>query len=362
MAEKVAEEPKNPKRLSRRKFLFLAAGGLAAAPFAVAELQRRIIRIFAQGFSFPETTQTIVAAALKICEKGGGKENPHYRPMGQIIQEAAKLYEATAGKQPVYKRSASYRDKKYYAMTLEAIGNGIVLPQPPTNLMEKFKDSFPPEAWSVYAASDSAFGQFSDIYCRGSGFWQRFKERHPGIVRPEDTVTDHARYFSLAEEDGKLEMEKAKLFVEKTSREHNGPISASWIANYFLQENSGSLAESVFDTAIFLKLMTTSFQPGKPSSPQENIDWYQKFVLDEYQGPSYAESADQESRLNLIGKPYHSWNLVGLLPFFPIEFIHLGGIYRQMTHMKKQGLPKTQADMQTLNDLRETETALLSYK
>lgn len=357
------EKPKNPKRLSRRQFLTLTAGGLVAAPFAIAELQRQIIRIFAQGFSFPEATQTAVATAVKICEKGGGKENPNFRPMGQIIQEATKLYKATSEKAPFYKRSTSYRDKKYYTETLKAISNGIILPQTADNLIEKLKNNFPPEAWSVFVGSDQRIGQFADIYGRGSGFWERFKKRHPDIVRSDNRVTDYSTFFSLEEEEARLEMARAKSFVEKTSREHNGPISASWTIYYFLHENSGNLAESIYDAAIFLKFMARSDpQTGGSLFSQENVGWYQKNILDEYQGPSYAQPLDSESLLNLTGKPYHCWNLVALLQFFPVEFIQLGGIHKQLVTIKEQGVAKTQADLQTLKDLRGTEATLLGYK
>lgn len=153
-----------------------------------------------------------------------------------------------------------------------------------------------------------------------------------------------------------------KEFVERKKMEPQNPISSSGLLEYYLEKNSGDLAKSVYDTAIFLKFMARSdLKTGKASYDPSTVKWFQENIKDEHKGPSYQNSADNKTLINLVGKPYHSWNLIALIAVFPVEFIHAAGVYRQLVTLRDQGIDKTKADLQTLQDLRKTEEVFLSY-
>lgn len=165
------------------------------------------------------------------------------------------------------------------------------------------------------------------------------------------------------EKEGKEEMDEAIRFIEQRREASGKPISSSELLGYFLERNEGDIAPSISDTAIFLKFMARSDpETAKASHTSFNKNWFQTNIADEYGGSSYSESLKDGSTINLIGKPYHSWSLVALLPFFPIELIHAAGVYRQLSTLKSQGISKSKADLQTLQDLRATEAVCLKYQ
>jgi len=96
---------------------------------------------------------------------------------------------------------------------------------------------------------------------------------------------------------------------------------------------------------------------------ENNVNWYRQNIKDEYQGQNYTSTLEDEkkSAINLIGKPYHSWNLVSMLQFLPVEVIRIGGIQKQLSTFSEQGLGKTRADIQTLDDLKKIESFLFSF-
>ena len=144
-------------------------------------------------------------------------------------------------------------------------------------------------------------------------------------------------------------------------KDSNKPVSASMVLEYFLEKNNGNLAQSVFDTALFLKFMARNNPETGSGTSEFNETWIKENIQDEYQGPSYSNPSEGESLINLVGKPYHSWNLVSLLQFFPVELIQAGGVYRQAITFKDQGLGKTRSDLQTLSNLRKIEELLMTF-
>jgi hypothetical protein len=164
------------------------------------------------------------------------------------------------------------------------------------------------------------------------------------------------------DKDGQKELLATKLYVESKVKEEGEAVSSSILLDYFLEKNSGNLPQSIFDVALFLKMAArTDLNTGTFTADNKNIWWYQKNIKDEFQGPSYNHTPKDESAINLIGKPYHSWNLVALLYYLPANVVRAGGIYRQLTNFSAQGLGKTRADLQTLSDLREIESYLLEF-
>ena len=163
-------------------------------------------------------------------------------------------------------------------------------------------------------------------------------------------------------------MSATRRYIEGLVSREQSPVSSSRILEHFLSKNEGNIAESLFDTAVFLKFMTRNnldkrgkFVGDDPESIA-NINWMKKDIRDEFDGPAYTQlEANDPSMLNLIGKPYHSWFLVSLLQFFPESVIQAGCYYELFKHVDEHGLGKIKADVSTLSELNGIEKFLNGY-
>src|SRR3989344_4192089 len=296
-----------PPDISRRQFLKLAGLSLAAATLPEG-LQRLIALGIGKGLTTPGVTDELVHKTHQLSEQVANSENPYYRPITEIIAEATGNFTAKTGNKVTYTRSPSYRDKYYYAGAIQEIANASLLP-----------------------------------------------------TLPSDAIHQLTRKFPSVDKSIKTEIQDAKEYVENFRKDNANPVSAAEILEYFLKRNNGNLAQSVFDTTLFLKFMARNNPKTGGGTSEFNETWIKENIKDEYQGPSYVTSPKGESLINLVGKPYHSWNLVSLLQFFPVELIQAGGIYRQAITFKDQGLGKTRSDLQTLSNLREIEKLMVTY-
>jgi len=352
---------KEPKKLSRRDFLKLSLAAAVTAPFAVAEFEKAIIKAFSSGLSLPGATDCAVSMANKVAEVSNTPENQGFRPVHEIINEGVTNFEKNTGKKAFYQRSKDYKEYDYYKRILDKMSASIILPQTPGDILEKFKDYLPYEAQQAYFSSDLRITSFPEVFAEGSGLYERFKKIHPDFFNDRGQIVNYDKYFAAAEVEAQTEIIETKEFVERTRTKSGNPISSSNLLEYYLGKNDGDLARSVYDTAIFLKFMARSdLQTASASYTPSTVRWFQENINDEYQGPSYLDHGDDKTLINLVGKPYHSWNLVALTAFFPVEFVHAAGVYRQLATMRDQGIDKTKADLQTLQDLRQTEQILLS--
>ncbi len=349
-------------KLSRRKFLRIASFAIGVPIFSEA-IERVMYLGLKLGFINPDVTDTLTKQALDFTEKEVTSKNEMFRPMAKIIEEGIQLYRNRPSSKPViYTRSSAFRDANYYADIMTIIANSSILPTPPDDAIEQLKNAFPPEAFYAYVSSNTRFGSFSEIYADGSGFEMRIKRIHPELFDQAGKILDYDTYFLVLNSEGKKEIEMIQKFIEELVCKRNAPISASEVLAFFLERNEGQLAHSIYDTAIFLKFISRNdFNDGKNNLSDRNTMWMTAHIKDEYHGPSYILSNDKKEQLNLIGKPYHSWNLVAMLEFFPTELIRVSGIYRQIITLKDQGLAKSRADMQTLYDMRMIEACLLEY-
>lgn len=362
-SEILQETPtKKPNKLSRRDFLKLFAAAAVTAPFAVAEVQKAILRAFSSGLSLPGATDRVVSAANTAAEISKNPENQGFRPINEIIKEGITNFEEKTDKKVFYQRSKDYKELGYYRKILDEISASTILPRTPENILEKFKDYLPYEAQQAYFSSDLRITSFPEVFAEGSGLYERFKKRHPSFFGDRGQVVNYDKFFEAMEVEGHAEIKEAKEFAERKRTETESPLSSSSLLEYYLEKNEGDLARSIYDTALFLKFMARSdLQTARASYGPSTVKWFQENIKDEYQGPSYRDSGDNETLINLVGKPYHSWNLVALTAFFPVEFVHAAGVYRQLATMRDQGISKTKADLQTLQDLRKTEQMFLSY-
>jgi hypothetical protein len=348
--------------LSRRDFLKLLGLGIVGAPLVLSEVEKLILSGFSVGLKHPGMTDSLVSGALAVCEKDRTSENPNFRPFVKIISEGIDAYTKQTGSKVIYKRSRDYHSREYYSDIIGNISDRINFPVLPKNMMEEFKDKLPYEAYHAYLQGEYRSTSFEDVYAIGSGFYERFKQKHSDLVMENGYIQDYTKYFEAMRNDAKNELQIIRQAVEQKRASERAPISSSYILEQFLEMNKGDLAASIYDTTIFLKFMArNNIETGAYLSEQSNVQWFQNNIRDEFQGFSFNSPSDDKSGVNLIGKPYHSWNLVSLLQFFPVEMVHASGTYRQMITLKEQGLGKTRADLQTLNDLRGTEHTLLSY-
>lgn len=348
------------KRMTRREFLRLALIGPPALYVAAKGLEQAFYKYLSLGLTSPGASDKITETALGISEKAHDSENPKFRPMAEIIRQGIDGHKGPV----IYVRSKDYRDTSYYAKTIDRITSFPLTIRNPREIIEEFKKAMPHEAYQAYLQGEYVGNTgFENYFPPGSGYYERFKKGHPELIRADGYVESYDRLFEEMRKEGKAEMNEMGELVEDARNKNDGqPVSSSIILSRFLEKNEGDLSSSIFDTALFLKFMarndsnTGVFNPG-----ETNVSWLNENILDEYQGPSYMFPPQEESTINLIGKPYHSWNLVALLKFFPNEVVRAGGLYQQLGALGEQGLGKTRSDLQTLDDLRETESLLLQY-
>lgn len=374
MEEKMSEIPTNvvakkttqekPRKLTKREFLKAAVGGAVGAALFIKSLEKTFYEGLIAGLTNPDINDKTTTAALKISEAAPDSENPKFRPIAEIIEESVDRYKSKRRASIIYIRSKDYRDASYYAETIDKLASSRIIPRKPSEILEELKKAIPHEAYQAYLEGEYIGNMgFKDYFPLGSGFYERFKEKHSEIIRDDGYIESYDKLFEEMERDGRTEMNEMRKFVEEKRISNDGqPISCSVILERFLEKNKGNLSNSIFDTALFLKFMARNDPNTGQFKPEEfNVEWFKENTLDEYQGPSYTEEQQSANTLNLIGKPYHSWNLVALLKFFPNEIVRAGGLYRQLGSIGEQGVGKTRSDLQTLEDLRRTEQLLLSY-
>lgn len=348
-----------PPDISRRQFLKLA--GVALGATLPEGLERLIVWGAGKGLTSPGVSDELVLKTLQLSEKASNSENPNFRPITEIINEAVDNYLTKKRNKVSYARGPSYRDKYYYADATQQIANSSLLPTLPSDFIHQLTHQFPSEAFFAYVSSDTPFGQFANLITSGSGFEARFKASHSQLFGEDGRIKDYDNYFPSVDKTIKAEIQDTREYVENMRKDSNKPVSASMVLEYFLEKNNGNLAQSVFDTALFLKFMARNNPETGSGTSEFNETWIKENIQDEYQGPSYSNPSEGESLINLVGKPYHSWNLVSLLQFFPVELIQAGGVYRQAITFKDQGLGKTRSDLQTLSNLRKIEELLMTF-
>ena len=341
---------KAPRRpLTRREAIALAFTYAVTAPFILRDMEKAFLESISRGMNTPGATDAVVERGLSLAEKDKTSENPAFRPLDQIIAEGVKQYSEKTGTQVTYQRSPDYRDVSYYADSIKAIASHIQFPKQADAIIKDMTDKFPTDAKYAFLQSDLRITSFEEVFAVGSGFYERFKQNHTDLIRADGYITDYGKMFEVMRTEGKTEIHALKRLIEEERVKSGSPVSASFILENFLEKNKGNLAKSIYDTALFLKFIARSnYETAEYASNETHVVWHQQNLKDEYQGTPYTAPGDQKDLINFIGKPYHTWNLVSMLQFFPNEMVQMSGIYRQLATMKDQGLSKTRADLQTL--------------
>ncbi|MBI5356719.1 hypothetical protein HZB78_03845 [Candidatus Collierbacteria bacterium] len=257
---------------------------------------------------------------------------------------------------------------------------------------------FPPEARRVWSWSDGGIMGFADCLSLKSGFYDRaaiktgldlrileLKSRDPRRI---DFIQAHKNIIDSAVSQDLYEI---KNHVEQLVKANHGqPVSASKILEFILDRDSGDLAKSLRDMAIFSKVMArNNFSTGEfvGYSPESVVNqiWMSNHIFDEYgRVGSYREldenfykyvgkmsiiprswnmvdDVDQDlSRINQVGKFPHAWNILFLLEILPPVIIKLGVMDRQYRTFATQGPVKTAADLRTLLELSAIEKFVTS--
>ncbi|MDP4011820.1 MAG: hypothetical protein Q8P72_06375 [Candidatus Roizmanbacteria bacterium] len=298
-------------------------------------------------------------------ENRQGAENPHFRPMQEIILEAIGNYRNRSNCPVSYKRSPDYRNIEYSSKELKNTADKIVLPKTPKDLVDQLKGKLHGEAGYAYIESWNDNQQFEDLFPTGSGLDARFIQNHPELFDLNGRPVNFNTYFGETKKEGKSVMNEVYEVVLEARKKAGKPISSSHILEHFLQRNSGEIGESLYDTAITLKFMARNDREtglySARKNPEVNTLWFVNNILDEFAGPSYHDTLDGEAQINLIGKPYHSFNLVSLLQFVPVELIQSATGFEYLNYGEGHGSSKAIADIQTLSDLRSVEGRLLEY-
>lgn len=361
----VPEVQQSSKKLNRRELLIKLAGGIAATPLILGQAERGLMHVFANALTRPEIVDNAIDKLKNRAENQKEYENPQFRPMQIIIQEAIDNYKKGSQKPITYKRSSDYRDINYYSDTIKEISNRTILPKSPKDFIKELKGKLEGEAGYAYLESWNDNQQFEDIFPTGSGLYSRFVQTHPDLFDANGRPKNFGEYFAQIQSEGKSIMQEARSLMSQGREKTGKPVSSSKIVEFFLERNNGELGENLYDTAITLKFMARNdAESGYYSArqdPEKNTKWFSEHILDEFKGPSYHNTPEGESQINLIGKPYHSFNLVSLLKFVPVELIQGATAFEYINYGSGHGSVKAVADLQTLSELRSIEGQLLTY-
>ena len=348
--------------LSRREFLKLAPVFLVGGAVAIKEIETTFYDGLRLGLTNPKVSDYVSSALLKVTENAPKSENSKFRSMVEIVKEGIESYERHSGKDAIFKRNPEYRDANYHGTVLKGITTKSLMPNNPLEVVKHFETSLTPELKAAYHSSSPRIHHFEQIFTKGSGFRERLFEKHSDCFDESGEIIQFSvEVVNKVVDAGREEINKLRRLVEKRRAETGKPVSTSFLLEHYLNENDGDIAKSLYDVALFTKVMARNDpQTGKQAHGQQQIEWYQSNILDEFQGPSYTQLIDHGEAINMIGKPYHSWNLTAMLHFFPTEMVRVGGYYKQLTTFKDQGLGKTRSDFQTLKDLRGVEQLLVA--
>ena len=356
--------PKTTARgLTRREFIKRGAEFLVGGVLTVKALEKAFFEILYNGIKNPQINDAVITTSLKLSEQEPGKENPDFRPMAEIIKEGLDYFQEKSEIKPFYQRNKNYKNAEYFADSIKKFTEIRLLPQSISRASAALTASLPMGGpFEAYNQASGSNGSYEEIFSLQSGLDERFRERHPELIHKSGMYLKNTKLAELMEEEGRKEITEVIQKVEIKSKELNQPVSTSFILGHFLEKNKGNIGQSIYDTTLFLKFMARNKpDDGTFSATVENVNWYDRNIKDEYQGPVFTNPPAGERAINLIGKPYHSWNLAALLQFVPVEVVRIGGVRRQIVTFSEQGMGKTRADIQTLKDLRKIEQLLLSY-
>lgn len=344
--------------MTRRNFLRNAAVVSISLPIVAKAFERSMYEGVAQSLLYPEISDSVVEVTKRLGARLDGIENPSFRPMTAIISEGINSYEKSGGK-AFYEKNSNFKNIEEYSKDVRNFFEVSKL-KDPRLLMEEMISNMDESTKDAYLFSDHQSSTFAQIFPKGSGYYNRLVKSNPNIVK-ENGQVNAGSFYGAALIAGPMELASAHKYIEQSVLESRGPVSASKCLEYYLSLNEGDLGASIFDTTIFLRSMARNNpQTGTDDPNAFNESWYLNNIKDEYQGRPYTDSGDQPI-INLIGKPYHSWNLVSLMKYFPVEMIQAGGINRQLLTMNEQGLTKTRGDLETLSDLRDIEVLFDQY-
>lgn len=350
--------------LTRRDFLRKVVVGTvagAAVGFEVsnnlASTEKLGIDLLRDFISNPNLSRD---ALIRTADVIDNKEvNSKFRDISSIVNEGISDYEKSGGK-AFFKRVDGYQGSDFYNAKINEFKNSIgILPKDPRELASLLTNSFPDDLQRGFLDSNWNISSYLDALPKAGGMFARLTDSGKGFTSDE--------VINRVKAESKSFLMEAKNFVEDKVRKKGEPVSSSVLFTYFLDKNEGDISKSLIDTFGFLKFMARNdFDNGEfigsdSNRNKRNIVWMKVNILDEFGSSNYAQAKNGDDSINLIGKPYHAWNLVSLLSSFPPEVVTEAGIFRQLTHLDAQGPKKLSSDLRVLADLSATEDVLLKY-
>lgn len=332
------------------------------------------------------------------------KINPNYRLILTQLTEAVNNYRRQSGK-VYFPRIEGYESDAYYLRKIKETmdspnarreripGDRFFMGYNLSVLRDLHEANFPSGIKEIVGQSQSHYTSFLGYIFIKSGIFDRVSSRtgldlsllKEGWRSPkwENFTSVHRQVLNIA---AKEEFERLKALTEsQVARNSGSPVSASSVLEILLNDNHGDLAKSIRDLEIFLRFMArNSLENGNATGESEdsvkNQKWMSDNILDEYGriGSYHAldevrykyvgnaswippefdltDDTDQDlSRINQVGKPFHSWTSVSLLDVTPPMVIKQAIVALQAYTMYAQGPLKTAADFRTLLELNAIE-------
>lgn len=413
---KPAQTESTPNSITRRALIqraMLAGFAFTQAGRAVRYLDdayKNIGRSLAEFTDNPDRMQLLIKSLSEALRFSSCREvqetygveledNPDYRPMLEIIQEAVEAYSAQGNQVEFGFHPDRQTDEHYANLINEWVScikiddvKGVLAGDPDTvakvgeikkHLMHAVdKDVILTAAsFSQYDYGelryepDSTLGrQVREIEMYAGGLPLRQLRQVAGIdnsTLSRERVTGELVRLQISEQI-------LSVYHEVLASAEPESISASTILVKFLEHNHGHLSRAIVDTGIFLELMarndleTGAFLPDVDRGRFPEVVERFRSLRDEYSVIGRHFSTETARRLslgvdpaykdlspiNLVGSPYHVWQIVGLLYSFPPGLIQRAVLATQLFEfnpLENGEPPRNQGSLKTLTDLRVLE-------
>lgn len=321
--------------------------------------------------------------------------NHNFRPINEIVSEGLKLYEEGGGKpklEPIAIPDPKLTLSDIETVVTKTLGRevGDTRKIPPVDELAEavhkrifefnyFTATANNFSWEIYAS----YSEYVKVYPLG-GLLKELIEKN-GLPREDWAQFD---FRSVVGNAAFAEAPEYFRLVRQNVRERcfqpSSPVSASRILAYFLELNDGRMGDSLWDTAILLKMFcrnienTGNYIGKSPEEVQHQLvgDVSTK-ILDEYSlagnyhlleklsGNGLIKPEDDNlelSPLNRVGALYHGWNIAALLTIFPAEYVIAGIVRQQLGTFSRQGYAKVAADLAVASRLKRVEEILEQYR
>lgn len=333
--------------------------------------------------------------------------NSDYRELLDIIQAGIDVYKNEDRNRKVYYQT-SRKDKIFYNSLLKKFTDDLspFSPISPIINSERIKlslsnlldDETRNVIWKLYEWSYS----YLDFLIPNSSLYMQIEDRL--VENGENRYQLKQKIFTGSIGNDKLLFTKgAEIFNQwvKTNKDflegeykEDLPVSTSKIISHYLKENDGNLSKSLWDTAIFFKILARyNHVDNQPlyyrknliegiflsSSAVKSAEYTATYIKDEFgkvnnfnflkkqldrrQIKSQANYYDNDKDLSLVnqvGTPYHKLYLVALLSYLPPEIVKYFASADTLFSIDEYGIVKTEVNIDAISSLDKINQYLLT--